>query len=393
MAQNNIPDTLRLRAKKYCFFLRKVGKQMETDGLLDHLSQSLRDELRLHIHQEKLESIPCFQDAPKPFLSLVCELMQHHVHGPQDIIMDTGDFVQQFYVIEEGRVQSEYYYLGSYLVVDRILCENNFFGIRSLMTSDPLSDNTFRCLTFVKLLVMDSEPLRIALQSFAPLRKYVNSIVIRYLWRMVLRTGKAASRLGTLEEREATNRAIGQANADIADDTAGSTSYHESDSSDYDLESKVRSFEDQSNESSVRFVDEPQEKINRRRSSPIMSPIIRDQPIREPIIREERIEKHNARMAMSTLMAEGRVATSEQTMKLLVGKVHTMDARIKQLDGMDAKLDVILGMLKGGGRRNSMRGSQRVNGSGGDAGSSLRTVSRMLKNENARGSTRSSIHE
>jgi hypothetical protein len=31
---------------------------------------------------------------------------------------------------------------GSYLVVDRILSENHFFGIRSLMTEDPLSDNT-----------------------------------------------------------------------------------------------------------------------------------------------------------------------------------------------------------------------------------------------------------
>jgi hypothetical protein len=38
----------------------------------------------------------------------------------------------------------------------------------------------------VKLLVMDSEPLRIALNSFAPLRKYVRTIVVKHLWRMVL---------------------------------------------------------------------------------------------------------------------------------------------------------------------------------------------------------------
>jgi len=134
-------------------------------------------------------------------LALVCELLQHCVHGPQDVILETGDFVQQCFLVEEGRVQSEYYYLDTYLVVDAVLCQDSFFGIRSLMTADPPSDNTYRCLTFVKMLVIESEPLRLALRSFPPLQRQVHREVARSLWKMVLRTGKLQTSTSCVPEQ------------------------------------------------------------------------------------------------------------------------------------------------------------------------------------------------
>ena len=194
MGTCQMPSELRVRIRKYCYYRREMAKRAQERDLLQGISQSLRSEVVLYNHRDRLEHVPHFARAPTPFLSRIAQLLQPSVFGPNDMVMEEGQVNLHVYLVTKGRVQIEHNWAAD-MELEGIVSEPyGLLGERSMLSHAP-ADATCRTLCFTETYCMNSADVRGVLKSFPLVREHTRKLVVKKMWQYVVYSGIFTSRL------------------------------------------------------------------------------------------------------------------------------------------------------------------------------------------------------
>jgi glucose-6-phosphate 1-dehydrogenase len=102
------------------------------------------------LSRETLEKVPLFQGADAVFLASLIMALRPVIYPPGELVTSKGDIGREFYLVSRGEIEI----LGASDEVIETLCEGDFFGEISLLTSKPLRA-TVRAKSYCDVFVLD----------------------------------------------------------------------------------------------------------------------------------------------------------------------------------------------------------------------------------------------
>jgi len=128
----HLPKATRKRVYDY-YENRFQGKMFDEQGILDELSESLREEIVNFNCRHLVDSVPFFKDASPDFVTAVVQKLKYEVFQPEDVIVKEGTMGKKMYFIQHGLVD-----VHSSSRPERLkqLSDGSFFGEICLIATD-----------------------------------------------------------------------------------------------------------------------------------------------------------------------------------------------------------------------------------------------------------------
>jgi len=187
LAVCQVPDIVRTRVRKYCFWRRDTSRVYDENALLGAISLSLRHEIVLHNHVHRLDRIPHFTSAPRAFIASLASLLTAVTYGPNDCVVREGEANSGFYIVAKGRIQCEDSW-SAYVEIAEILHEGGFLGERGLMCPS-FSSFTYRTLTFTELWKLETKDARAEIARWPIIQRKIRKMVVVGIWQGLLASG------------------------------------------------------------------------------------------------------------------------------------------------------------------------------------------------------------
>jgi len=128
----HLPKATRKRVYDY-YENRFQGKMFDEQGILNELSESLREEIVNFNCRHLVDSVPFFKDTSSDFVTAVVQKLKYEVFQPKDVIVKEGTVGKKMYFIQHGLVD-----VHSSQRPERLkqLSDGSFFGEICLIATD-----------------------------------------------------------------------------------------------------------------------------------------------------------------------------------------------------------------------------------------------------------------
>ncbi|KAF0720264.1 Aste57867_451 [Aphanomyces stellatus] len=188
LEMNAIPQTLRLRIRKYLLYKRDA-RLSNISELLASLSPAIRDEVALFKFEKILSSVGQFRGAPPDFLAALALKLTMMVFAPNEMITVFGRIGTSMYIINRGRVQIERMASDGKIVVVSVLEEGSYFGERGLLFSSKRRASV-RALNYVETSCLTRRDLEEVSNDFPHVRRVIRKAMVKEVIARSLATGE-----------------------------------------------------------------------------------------------------------------------------------------------------------------------------------------------------------
>jgi len=148
MAENNMPNTLRIRLREYFQYSKQLNRQRYYQALLMEMSPSLRGEVANFINSAWLENIPFFNppsmliNERETFCTDISLRLKPEAYAPQEVVVREGEPTEKFYLLQRGVMASRGRIIGtgSYIGEDFVLHKSRRnYSVRAITYIDVFS--------------------------------------------------------------------------------------------------------------------------------------------------------------------------------------------------------------------------------------------------------------
>ncbi|CAK4086574.1 unnamed protein product [Aphanomyces euteiches] len=188
---NSIPQSLRLRIRKYLLYKRDACISNISE-LLSSVSPAIRDEVALFKFQKVLGSVAQFRGAPSDFLAALALKLTMMVFAPNEMITVFGRVGKSMYIINRGRVQIERMASDGMIVVVSVLEEGSYFGERGLLFSSKRRASV-RALCYVEASCLTRRDLEEVANDFPNVKKVIRKSMVKEVIARSLATGEVVA--------------------------------------------------------------------------------------------------------------------------------------------------------------------------------------------------------
>ncbi|XP_078512021.1 potassium/sodium hyperpolarization-activated cyclic nucleotide-gated channel 4-like isoform X2 [Lissotriton helveticus] len=180
MSYRKLPKELRLRIFDY-YETRYQGKWFNEQYIISQMSESLKEEVMIHLCIRLVRKAPLFQKVDNNILNDIITNLQCEMFQPGDIVFLEGSFGNKMYFIEYGEVQVETDFFKKKLM------DGDYFGEISLLKRVSRTA-TVRALTLCNLFSLNTERFEEVCEAYPEMKKTIAET--------------AAGRLETLHDSE-----------------------------------------------------------------------------------------------------------------------------------------------------------------------------------------------
>ncbi|KAG9412580.1 hypothetical protein AC1031_015489 [Aphanomyces cochlioides] len=191
LEMNAIPQSLRLRIRKYLLYKRDA-RISNISELLSSVSPAIRDEVALFKFEKVLGSVAQFRGAPSDFLAALALKLTTMVFAPNEMITVFGRVGKSMYIINRGRVQIERMASDGKIVVVSVLEEGSYFGERGLLFSSKRRASV-RALCYVEASCLTRRDLEEVANDFPNVKKVIRKSMVKEVIARSLATGEVVA--------------------------------------------------------------------------------------------------------------------------------------------------------------------------------------------------------
>uniref|UniRef100_A0A0G4HCZ9 Cyclic nucleotide-binding domain-containing protein n=1 Tax=Chromera velia CCMP2878 TaxID=1169474 RepID=A0A0G4HCZ9_9ALVE len=168
LKKKGVPRELMLRVRRFLEFVFSNERQTTADGsrFMEHLTESLRDEVHYHLVERTLRGFPLFGDGSHHQLVRLARICTTVMLAPGDVLVQEGGVGDAMYFVVKGTLKR------SARGKDKIppVTEGQWFGQETLF-ADWVWPWTVRCMAFCEIVRIHHEDFQELIRTFPALEK------------------------------------------------------------------------------------------------------------------------------------------------------------------------------------------------------------------------------
>lgn len=177
LGYRHVCKPLRMKIREFFLYKHHAAMLWNEHGILMHMSESLRNEILLHIHSNLAKKVPFMRDNLEKQERFVCSVLlklQPDQCAPGDTVIHMGDVGTHMFIVERGCLEA---YINETTVV-KTFDAGDYFGEFAVLQKRPSKRTaSIRGKTWCDLLKLDRQDFIATLRQWPAVEKQIRSDV------------------------------------------------------------------------------------------------------------------------------------------------------------------------------------------------------------------------